>query len=78
LTYGIGVTSPEENAKLDERTDRLEPKLERGDDAEVAAAAADRPEEGGVLIRRRPLDASVGGDDLGRDEIVRAEAGGRR
>ena len=39
--------------------DRVERVLEPGDDAEVAAAAADRPEQVGVLVL-------AGGQDAGR------------
>ena len=47
--------------------------LELGDDAEVAAAAAQRPVQVGVLGRRRGHDAAVGGDDLRRHEVVAAQ-----
>src|SRR5882757_6211034 len=45
-------------------------KLERGDDAEVAAAAADRPEQVGVLVFARGHDFSGCEYDFGREEVV--------
>ena len=51
----------DDEAGEDLRADRVQPELERRDDAEIAAAAADRPEQVGVLrlarahaARRRP------------------------
>ena len=43
---------------------------EPGHDADVAAAAADRPEQVGVALLVDRQDAAVGGDDLGRDQVV--------
>ncbi len=43
---------PESWAELD-RIDRMETKLERSNDAEVAAAAPDRPKQIGVLFAAR-------------------------
>src|SRR5436190_446280 len=48
--------------------------MERGDDAEVAAAAAQAPEQIGVLGFGRDDLAAVGGDDLGLHEVVASEA----
>ena len=45
--------------------DREELELELGDDAEVAAAAAQAPEQVGVLVGARAHDAPVRGDDRG-------------
>ena len=47
--------------------------LERGDDAEVAAAAAERPQE--VRVAIRPGDDLLAGrrDDLGPDQVVAGE-----
>ena len=41
----------------DLRPERVQPELERGDDAEIAAAAAQRPEEIRVLASRSPARA---------------------
>ena len=51
----------------------MEPVLERGDDAEIAAAAAQAPEQFRVLLGARRHQFAVGGDDVGRDEVVAAE-----
>src|SRR5690606_25711250 len=48
--------------------------LERGDDAEVAAAAPDRPEQIRVLVGARAAHLAVGGDDLHRKQVVGGEA----
>ena len=52
----------------------VEPEMELGDDAEVAAAAPQTPEEVGVLVGRRGDDPAVGGDDLGLEQVVAHEA----
>jgi hypothetical protein len=48
--------------------------LERGGDPEVAAAAAQAPEQLGVLVRARVHEAPVGGDDVGADQVVGGQA----
>src|SRR5439155_15803014 len=58
----------------DDGRDRVELELERGDDAEVAAAAPDAPEEVGILLGTGPHAPPVGGDDVDRAEVVAAEA----
>ena len=63
--------------------ERVQAQLERRDDAEVAAAAAQRPVQVGVLVGARAHAAAVGQHDLGGDEVVdrssrRAGAGRRR
>ena len=50
--------------------DRRQAEGELGDDAEVAAAAADRPEEVGVLVGAGGDDLARGRDDLGRHQVV--------
>jgi hypothetical protein len=47
--------------------------LELGHDAEVAASAADRPEEIRVIVRVDVQDAPVGGDDACREQAVDRE-----
>ena len=54
----------------DHRPDRVQPVLERGDDAEVAAAAADGPEEIGVLGGARVDELAVGEHDVGAQQVV--------
>ena len=46
---------------------------EGSDDTEIAAAAADRPEQVGVLIGRGPQHPPVSGDDLGGEQVVDAQ-----
>ncbi len=48
--------------------------LERGDDAEVAAAAAQRPEQLRVLVLAGVQVLAVGGHDVGADEVVAGQA----
>ena len=60
------------------RVGRVEPEGQRGDDAEAAAAAAQRPEQVGVLVGRRVHELAVGGDHLGGDHAVGGEAVGAR
>jgi len=64
----------EEGAAEDDRADRVQAVLERGDDAEIAAAAAQPPEEVVVLDGARRDEASVGGDHVGREEVVAGQA----
>ena len=54
--------------------DRVEAVFERGHDPEVAAAAAEGPEQVGVLVVAGGQDISVGGDDLDGQEVVDGEA----
>jgi hypothetical protein len=46
---------------------------ERRDDAEVAAAASQRPEQIGVLVGGCLDDAAFGGDNLGGKQVVDGE-----
>ena len=52
------------------RSHRMRAELERRDDAEVAAAAAQRPEQVGVLRLVCRDDAAVGQHDVGRQQVV--------
>ena len=52
------------------RPERMQLKLELGHDAEVAAAAAERPEEVGIFICAGPHVLAVSGDDFRGDEVV--------
>ena len=54
----------------DHRPDRVQPVLERGDDAEVAGAAADGPEEVGVLGGARVDELAVGEHDVDAQQVV--------
>src|SRR5690606_35547320 len=53
--------------------DRMEPVGEGGDDAEVAAAAAQRPEQVGVLARRGVHLPPVGEYEVGGFQVVRGQ-----
>ena len=59
----------EEQADIDV-VDRVQLELEGGDDPEVAAAAAERPEQVRVLVVLAVTDLAVGGDHLGREQVV--------
>ena len=48
----------------------MQPEEERGDDAEVAAAAANRPEEVGVLVCAGRHEAAVGQHHVGFEQVV--------
>src|SRR5262249_50726489 len=63
----------EDRAHGDHRPDGVRLELERGDDAEVTAGAANRPEEIVVLVRARAADRAVRGDDVDRKERVDRE-----
>ena len=63
---------------MDHRAHRVQGKLERCDHAEVAAAAAQRPEQIGVLLLRCTNDARIGGHHLGGDQVVARQAGDGR
>ena len=83
LVGGLGVEIPvllEHALRLGERvddkaaekirTDLVKTELELRDHAEVAAAAAERPEEIRVLAGAGAHDIALGGDDLGGFEVV--------
>ena len=63
----------EDRPGVDHRPERMELELEPRDDAEVAAAAAQAPEQVGVLRLARVDEPAVGGDDVGADEVVARE-----
>ena len=67
------VHRPHEEAGEDLRTERVERELERRDDPEVPAAAAQTPEQVGILVGARDEELAVGGDDVARQEAVDRE-----
>ena len=69
---GLGPV-PEHEAGVD-LAQRVELELERGDDAEVAAAAAQRPEQLGIVVRVRADQLAVGGHQLDRGDAVGLQA----
>ena len=52
----------------------MEAELDRGHHAEVAAAAAQRPEQVGIVVAVDPTEVAVGRHDLDRGHLVRLEA----
>lgn len=48
----------------------MQPELELGDNAEVAATTAQRPEQVRVVLLRGTQDLTVGGDHFSRDQVV--------
>src|SRR5205085_678511 len=58
------------NRPKSQRPNLVQLELELGDDAEVATATAQSPEQVGVFLLRGSQDSTVGGDHLGRDEVV--------
>ena len=72
--HALGVVAvPDEHAGI-RRLDRVEAELEGRDDAEVAAATAQRPEELDVLRRVGAHVLAVGRDELDGGEAVGGEA----
>ena len=69
---GRPLPREEQRSRVDLR-DRVEAELERGHDAEVAAAAAERPEELGLVVGVHAAERAVGGDELDRGDAVREQ-----
>ena len=76
--HGLRVLELEQDRSAVDLAHRVQPELERRDDAEVAAAAADRPEQVVVLVLAGGELRPVGGDDLRRDEVVAGQADAAR
>src|SRR3954454_2273782 len=58
----------------EDRLDRMEPQLELRDDAEVAAAATEPPEQLGVVLLGSADPLPRRGDELGAGQAVTGEA----
>ncbi|MGH9183784.1 MAG: hypothetical protein ACRDZ9_08290 [Acidimicrobiales bacterium] len=58
------IEGPGDQPAVDGRAELVEAEREPGDDAEVAATAAKRPEQVGVLVAVGGADLAVGGDHL--------------
>ncbi len=72
--HGRGIGAREqEHAAQHHRPDRVQRELEFGDDAEVAAAALESPEQLGVLVRTGGDQPAVGRDQLGRQQVVASQ-----
>ena len=65
---------PRQQAGQDGGAERVEPVLERGDHAEVAAAAPQAPEQVGVLLLAGDKKFPVGGDHVAGHEAVNGES----
>ncbi len=63
-----------EGRPADDRAHLVQPEEEGGDDAEVAAAAPDRPVQVGVLLRTGAGPLAAGEHDLRLDQVVDREA----
>ena len=63
-----------DGAAVQDRADLVQPVGEAGDHAKISAAAAQRPEQIGVLLLARADDPAVGGDDLGFQQTVARQA----
>jgi hypothetical protein len=70
----VGVGRVEDRPGVDHRSHLVQLELEARDDPEVAAPAAQPPEELGVRALRDVQQPPVGGDDVGADEVVAGEA----
>ena len=70
LQHGVALADVPEGGSADEPGDVVQPEGERGDHAEVAAAAAEGPEQVRFLGRARPHLAAVGQHDLRREQVV--------
>ena len=69
-----GALEREEHRSGVELVDRVDGELDRGHDAEVAAAAAQRPEQVGVVLGVGAHERPVGGHELERGHGVRLQA----
>ena len=67
------VQFPEHRSGAD-RVHRMGLEEERGDDAEVAAAAANRPEQIAILVGAGDDETSVGEHHIGRQQVVDGQA----
>ena len=64
---------PQHHPGEDDRADRVQVERQLGDDAEVAAAAAQAPQQLAVAIHPGAHDLAVRGDDLGSDQALAAD-----
>ena len=70
---GGAIEREEENARVD-LADGEQVELERRDDAEVAAAAAQRPEQLGLVVAIGPQEPAIRGHELDRRHAARGQA----
>ena len=74
LDHLAGVRQRVEGGQDGQFGQLVQRELELGDDAEVAAAAAQRPEQAGVLAGRGAQDLAVSGNDLRGQQAVDGQA----
>jgi hypothetical protein len=65
---------PDDIAAENDRIHLVQPVFDRGDDAEIAAAAAQAPVKIRIFLVARPQEPPIGGDDIKRGHIVTGEA----
>ena len=71
--YVNALERVDEDARMHQWPDLMEPELELGNDAEAAAAASERPKQILVLVLAGADGLTRGGDDLRRDQAVDRE-----
>ena len=71
--HGVGRV-PDDGPGQNGGADGVEAELERGDHAEVAAAASQRPEQVGELVLGHPQQLAVGRYDVNGEDVVDREA----
>ena len=74
LHDGAGVLLIPGDRPGEDHAHRVQLEQEAGDDAEIAAAAAQRPEQVGVLLLAGGDEAAVGEHDIGLEQIVDGQA----
>ena len=67
------VEAPEQQGEVNLRADRVQPKIERGDDSEVAAAPAHCPEQLRMRVGGGRQTTAIGQHHLDRFQVVDTE-----
>ena len=70
-----GVFDLEEHRTSDDVLDRVQPKFEVRDDAEVPSAASERPEQVFVGLRSGGHEGAIRKDHIRRDQVIERESG---
>jgi hypothetical protein len=73
LEHLVRAVEREEQRPGVELVDGMDGELDRGHDAEVAASAAERPEQVGVMLVVGSHEGPVGGHELERGDSVRLQ-----
>jgi hypothetical protein len=69
-----GLITRMRDQATEHRRDRVRLEAEGGHDPEIAAAAAEGPEEVGMLFGARRQQGAVGGNDFERNDVVATQA----